>query len=452
MEEKKLIPITPITADVGGYGGECPPATQDIELNLKNRQNAIDNVGYGPLNPAEPNDVFWQDKAERWNITVREAKSAVCGNCVFFVRTPSMLECIENGIGLGNEKAEGSIEAGELGYCNSLDFKCAAERTCNAWAAGGPITEEKVEEVVEESAPVVETPEEPRGVAYRVGFGVRAEKALKKKVEDYNKYAASDRKASVAMVKAVYRRGASSFSVSQHQGTTRSRWAMTRVDAFLRLLSAGKPLNASYKADNDLLPVSHPRSTKVSSKGQAVTASGLIPEEQSLAEALVYITEKYGKFDQDGDGVWAGYTPAYENEVKDIGVKCSNCVFFQGPNGCQIISLEVEADGKCRFAVLPEGAVSGYDVPQRREDNLELLLASAYAETQLTVDLNYETPEQAILALTEFSGLGYDAEPAFRASWLRAVKNGEDPFKRASMLATMKHDSLDADLLPKGDM
>jgi hypothetical protein len=452
MEEKKLIPITPITADVGGYGGECPPATQDIELNLKNRQNAIDNVGYGPLNPAEPNDVFWQDKAERWNITVREAKSAVCGNCVFFVRTPSMLECIENGIGLGNEEAEGSIEAGELGYCNSLDFKCAAERTCNAWAAGGPITEEKVEEVVEESAPVVETPEEPRGVAYRVGFGVRAEKALKKKVEDYNKYAASDRKASVAMVKAVYRRGASSFSVSQHQGTTRSRWAMTRVDAFLRLLSAGKPLNASYKADNDLLPVSHPRSTKVSSKGQAVTASGLIPEEQSLAEALVYITEKYGKFDQDGDGVWAGYTPAYENEVKDIGVKCSNCVFFQGPNGCQIISLEVEADGKCRFAVLPEGAVSGYDVPQRREDNLELLLASAYAETQLTVDLNYETPEQAILALTEFSGLGYDAEPAFRASWLRAVKNGEDPFKRASMLATMKHDSLDADLLPKGDM
>ena len=452
MEEKKLIPITPITADVGGYGGECPPATQDIELNLKNRQNAIDNVGYGPLNPAEPNDVFWQDKAERWNITVKEAKSAVCGNCVFFVRTPSMLECIENGIGLGNEEAEGSIEAGELGYCNSLDFKCAAERTCNAWAAGGPITEEKVEEVVEESAPVVETPEEPRGVAYRVGFGVRAEKALKKKVEDYNKYAASDRKASVAMVKAVYRRGASSFSVSQHQGTTRSRWAMTRVDAFLRLLSAGKPLNASYKADNDLLPVSHPRSTKISSKGQAVTASGLIPEEQSLAEALVYITEKYGKFDQDGDGVWAGYTPAYENEVKDIGVKCSNCVFFQGPNKCQIISLEVEADGKCRFAVLPEGAVSGYDVPQRREDNLELLLASAYAETQLTVDLNYETPEQAVVALTELSGLGYEAEPAIRASWLRAVKNGEDPFKRASMLATMKHDSLDADLLPKGDM
>jgi hypothetical protein len=450
MSEKKLIPITPVVA----AAETCPPATQDIALNLKNRKNAIDTAMYGPLNPAEPNDEYWTALGSEWGVDVETAKKQTCGNCAVFIQTPEMLSCIEGGLTDNADEFDAIDAAGELGYCEAFDFKCASARTCRAWVAGGPVTEQKTEEpVVEDTVPaVVSEPVEPKAVTYNVAFGVRAEKALKKKVEDYNKYAASDRKASVAMVKAVYRRGASSFSVSQHQGTTRSRWAMTRVDAFLRLLSAGKPLNASYKADNDLLPVSHPRSTKISSKGQAVTASGLIPEEQSLAEALVYITEKYGKFDQDGDGVWAGYTPAYENEVKDIGVKCSNCVFFQGPNKCQIISLEVEADGKCRFAVLPEGAVSGYDVPQRREDNLELLLASAYAETQLTVDLNYETPEQAIIALTELSGLGYEAEPAIRASWLRAVKNGEEPFKRASMLATMKHDSLDADLLPKGDM
>jgi hypothetical protein len=144
VDFRGAVTASALTADAD-YGGECPPATQDIELNLKNRQNAIDNVGYGPLNPAEPNDIFWQDKAERWNITVREAKTAVCGNCVFFVRTPKMLDCIESGIGLGNQEAEGSIEAGELGYCNSLDFKCASERTCNAWAAGGPIVDENQE-------------------------------------------------------------------------------------------------------------------------------------------------------------------------------------------------------------------------------------------------------------------------------------------------------------------
>jgi hypothetical protein len=122
---------------------ECPPATQDIELNLKNRQNAIDNVGYGPLNPKEPNDEFWQEKADKWKTSPEEAKKSVCGNCVFFVRTPEMLECISTGIEQGGssvDDADASIDQAELGYCEALDFKCAASRTCNAWAVGGPIT------------------------------------------------------------------------------------------------------------------------------------------------------------------------------------------------------------------------------------------------------------------------------------------------------------------------
>ena len=37
---------------------KCPSATQNIELNLQNRQKAIENQGYGPLNPNEPNENF----------------------------------------------------------------------------------------------------------------------------------------------------------------------------------------------------------------------------------------------------------------------------------------------------------------------------------------------------------------------------------------------------------
>ena len=33
---------------------ECPPATQDISINLANREKAIKDAAYGPLNPAEP--------------------------------------------------------------------------------------------------------------------------------------------------------------------------------------------------------------------------------------------------------------------------------------------------------------------------------------------------------------------------------------------------------------
>ena len=61
----------------------------------------------------------------------------------------------------------------------------------------------------------------------------------------------------------------------------------------------------------------------------------------------------------------------------------------------------------------------------------------------------FETTDDAITALSEYSDFGYDAEFALRASWLRAVRNGEDPYRRAKHLATLGLDSLDSDLLPK---
>lgn len=63
-----------------------------------------------------------------------------------FVRSPRMLGCIESA--LGNEKGNTAwdiIDAGKIGYCEAFDFKCHAERTCDAWVVGGPTTKEKTE-------------------------------------------------------------------------------------------------------------------------------------------------------------------------------------------------------------------------------------------------------------------------------------------------------------------
>ena len=132
----------PMTA---AAGDTCPPATQDITLNINNRQNAIDNVGYGPLNPAEPNDEFWQGKADRWKVTINDAKKSLCGNCAAFIQTSKMQDCIAKGLQEGDENVSDSydvVASGDLGYCEALDFKCAASRTCDAWIAGGPVTDE----------------------------------------------------------------------------------------------------------------------------------------------------------------------------------------------------------------------------------------------------------------------------------------------------------------------
>ena len=118
----------------GGEGGDesCPPATQDITINLKNRAKAITDAAYGPENPDLPNTAFWKKKAGEWEVSVEDAKMSRCGNCAAFNQDESMLDCIEKGIG-GEGDAEEFIEKGDLGYCEIFDFKCAASRTCDAW-------------------------------------------------------------------------------------------------------------------------------------------------------------------------------------------------------------------------------------------------------------------------------------------------------------------------------
>lgn len=148
---------------------KCPVATQDISVNLEHRQKAIDEYGYGPLNPNNPNIKFWKKKAEEWQLdSIEEAKTSRCNSCAAFNITTKMLTCIERGIVSGEKEVtvdapvaeaeeapisepetddtEGAekdawdtIEAGKLGYCTFLKFKCAGSRTCNAWVTGGPV-------------------------------------------------------------------------------------------------------------------------------------------------------------------------------------------------------------------------------------------------------------------------------------------------------------------------
>jgi hypothetical protein len=128
----------------------CPVATQDVSINLKNRNHAVKEYGYGPLNPDEPNTSFWNRLAKMWGITSDEAKTARCKNCAAFVQTKEMIACIERGIAIDpdepkeNQSAE-TVTAkkvaalANLGYCQLFHFKCAGDRTCDAWLTGGPI-------------------------------------------------------------------------------------------------------------------------------------------------------------------------------------------------------------------------------------------------------------------------------------------------------------------------
>ena len=166
-----MIKLVNLLKEAEGEAPKCPIATQNIEVNLEHRQKAIDEYGYGPLNPNNPNIKFWKAKADEWQLdSIEEAKSSRCNNCAAFNITSRMLNCIEKGITSGEVEvpvAEGeeptapvvepetddpegaakdawnTIEAGKLGYCTFLKFKCAGSRTCDSWVVGGPIKDKK---------------------------------------------------------------------------------------------------------------------------------------------------------------------------------------------------------------------------------------------------------------------------------------------------------------------
>lgn len=133
---------------------KCPAPIEDVELNLKNRNWAFKNVGYGPANPDLENKEYWDERAKMLNTSVENAKTMRCGNCAAFIVTPQMLECIQSTLGLDEDYEDedqqeqnrfSTLDAAELGYCQLFGFKCAGSRVCSAWLVGGPISKEPTE-------------------------------------------------------------------------------------------------------------------------------------------------------------------------------------------------------------------------------------------------------------------------------------------------------------------
>lgn len=67
----------------------------------------------------------------------------------------------------------------------------------------------------------------------------------------------------VGMLASVFQRGLGAFNTSRSPNVkSASQWAFARTNAFLYLVKNGRPQNAKYTTDYDLLPSKHPKSSK----------------------------------------------------------------------------------------------------------------------------------------------------------------------------------------------
>jgi hypothetical protein len=89
--------------------------------------------------------------------------------------------------------------------------------------------------------------------------------SLQKKADEFNKkykeklgYGVT-----VGMLASVFQRGLGAFNTSHSPNVkSASQWAHARVNAFMYLVKNGRPQNAKYTTDYDLLPAKHPKSSK----------------------------------------------------------------------------------------------------------------------------------------------------------------------------------------------
>jgi hypothetical protein len=95
----------------------------------------------------------------------------------------------------------------------------------------------------------------------------------------------------------------------------------------------------------------------------------LSKDEKELANSLISLSQKVGPINKS-DGIWVGYENADNNPTKNIGVKCGNCALHKSENTCIILDQQIEMDGVCRFAVIPDGYVNVVKVEKDIEEYL----------------------------------------------------------------------------------
>jgi hypothetical protein len=105
----------------------------------------------------------------------------------------------------------------------------------------------------------------------------------------------------------------------------------------------------------------------------------LSEDEKAFADSLLKLTEELGPLDQS-EGIWIGYKDGDNNEDASIGVKCGNCALHKSSIACAIIAQQIEEEGICRLAVIPDGYVNS-DKENSGEEFMEMIPEMSKADS-----------------------------------------------------------------------
>tara|TARA_A100001201_G_scaffold89444_2_gene78389 strand:+ start:828 stop:1838 length:1011 start_codon:yes stop_codon:yes gene_type:complete len=282
----------------------------------KNYINEIDEKyyfdAYGSQEELTPCNLYIPEESEYIDVEGEVSEEVLVADVVDYTKSDKSGACWE-----GYERVPNTKE-GEPGSCR----KATADKPSKKDPRRTPAPKKDQKKGSKKNKP--DSAKNPSG---KITFSKEVTAQLSKKVKEHNAKGKGS-KATLGMLKAVYRRGAGAYSTSHAPKMSRHGWAIARVNAFLTLLRTGKPSNSAYTQDNDLLPKGHPKK----SKAEAATYRY---ENPKTGERFTY--RRKGVYKKDGVTlVYVGKAAEYQGRKVKLGKP------FRTPDGPKKFSVYVK--------------------------------------------------------------------------------------------------------------
>jgi len=254
------------------------------------------------------------------------------------------------------------------------------------------------------------------------------EKALKAKVEEHNEKHGDKKgkKVDLGMLKAVYRRGAGAFSTSHRPGMSRQQWSMARVNSFLYLVRTGRPKDAKYTTDNDLLPKGHPK------KSDAKKQLEIDRDLEDINVGLPVRAQIIRQIDFDGDGE---VTPDDLNRFLEAWLNGDDAADINGDGAVDTEDIDA-------FNNLLQ-SISGFEAQELTETEAEKYVETL-AEAVMDEDNEMATMESSLLlagALSRFHGVQHGLPTLLRSKINELIGRGKDDDQTGKPQAAPSADS-----------
>ena len=298
-------------------------------------------------------------------------------------------------------------------------------------------------------APKSDTPnKDPKGEGTAEGSasGVRGakvteaqEKTLQKKVDDFNEKDSNTKngRATLGALKSVFQRGLGAYNTSHSPNVSSAeQWAYARVNAFLYLLKNGRPENAKYTTDYDLLPKDHPKRVEAS-KEEFVDPRGGESEDDFLGRCIPKLLSEGYDQEQASAICYSSYRERYEEDKRTIQTYVQRLFALLGKlDGLPVFATPTEASEVAKIAGCEGyhehqvGEFVVYMPCEEHDPSMDEMLNEAYEEWLKGQEKSWDSlsPEEQSELLKQLEELG-EADVIFKREFINtsAIRSAAKP-------------------------